>query len=333
MQFHCYDSATRPGSGVRMKVLSIIGYTRSGSTLLDSILGQVDGFFSTGELHYLWERGLIEGRRCGCGQALGSCEVWPRVLAMAFDGGTPDPSEVMALQNRVVRTRHTWHLLRGGRGPFFDENAFRSYRDIAGNLYRGIADVTGARVVVDSSKRPSDGALTTLLPGVEHYVVHLVRDPRAVVYSWRRRKQELDSVVGEGMPRQGVASSAFGWLELNAFSELVRRKAGPSRAILLRYEDFIEAPRATVASIASMVDEMEGELPFVDETTVRLAPNHTVAGNPGRFSTGETTLRPDLEWRERMLPKDRLLTTAITAPLLSRYRYSFHTRGRSAVIR
>lgn len=50
-----------------VRVLSIVGYTRSGSTLLDSILGELDGVFSAGELHYLWERGLLEHRTCGCG--------------------------------------------------------------------------------------------------------------------------------------------------------------------------------------------------------------------------------------------------------------------------
>jgi len=33
-----------------VRVLSIIGYTRSGSTLLDSLLGELDGVFSAGEL-------------------------------------------------------------------------------------------------------------------------------------------------------------------------------------------------------------------------------------------------------------------------------------------
>jgi len=52
----------------RTRVLYILGWGRSGSTVLGNILGEIDGFFSAGELHYLWERSLVEGRACGCGR-------------------------------------------------------------------------------------------------------------------------------------------------------------------------------------------------------------------------------------------------------------------------
>ncbi|MBA3432215.1 MAG: hypothetical protein H0U16_12145, partial [Actinobacteria bacterium] len=57
----------QPATPPPLKVLFIMGWTRSGSTILDNLLGEVEGFFSTGELHYLWRRGLLEGRLCSCG--------------------------------------------------------------------------------------------------------------------------------------------------------------------------------------------------------------------------------------------------------------------------
>ena len=44
----------------RRRVLYILGWGRSGSTVLGNILGEVDGFFCAGELHYLWERRLSD---------------------------------------------------------------------------------------------------------------------------------------------------------------------------------------------------------------------------------------------------------------------------------
>ena len=57
-------------------VLYIAGTGRSGSTLLASILGEVEGVFAAGEVRYLWQRGLAERRLCGCGVPVRDCPVW-----------------------------------------------------------------------------------------------------------------------------------------------------------------------------------------------------------------------------------------------------------------
>ena len=63
------------------------------------------------------------------------------------------------------------------------------------------------------------------------------------------------------------------------------------------------------------------ELPLVDERTVELHATHSVAGNPMRFRTGETTLRPDTAWKDAMDPRRRRLVTAMSYPALKAYRY------------
>jgi hypothetical protein len=59
-----------------MKVLYIAGWGRSGTTILDNIVGSYDSAFTTGELYYLWRRGLNQGRSCGCGTKLPHCRTW-----------------------------------------------------------------------------------------------------------------------------------------------------------------------------------------------------------------------------------------------------------------
>ena len=41
-----------------LKLLSIVGAGRSGTTVLASVLDAVEGFSSPGELRWLWERGM-----------------------------------------------------------------------------------------------------------------------------------------------------------------------------------------------------------------------------------------------------------------------------------
>lgn len=65
----------------------------------------------------------------------------------------------------------------------------------------------------------------------------------------------------------------------------------------------------------------QGPTPFVGQDTVTLRTNHTVAGNPNRFRTGEVRIVPDDEWRTLMSRSDRLCVEALALPLLKRYGY------------
>jgi hypothetical protein len=147
--------------------------------------------------------------------------------------------------------------------------------------------------------------------------VHLVRDPRAVSYSWSRVKVGFD----KRMRQFGPVYSTVRWVNRNSAAAALRAKEGPGRSLVVRYEDFVATPRATVEAIADLVEEQPQHLPFVDERTVELAVNHTVSGNQSRFRTGTVKIRQDAEWLERQKRVDRLVTTAIAWPWLRRYGY------------
>ena len=100
--------------------------------------------------------------------------------------------------------------------------------------------------------------------------------------------------------------------------------------MLLRYEDFVSRPRDAAAAIADMLGQASAALPFEDDRTIRLGTNHTVSGNPSRFTTGSVQIRPDQEWIRAQPPGDRWVTTALTLPLLPRYRYPLVPRATSA---
>ena len=123
-------------------------------------------------------------------------------------------------------------------------------------------------------------------------------------------------------------SSAL-WLGHNLLFGLLSRLG--TRTRLLRYEDFVAAPRAVLAELAGFAglspDLSSGDAPFLDEATVVLSPSHTVAGNPMRFRTGPVALRRDDAWRARLPRARRLLVSALTAPLLAHYGY-LHRAGR-----
>jgi hypothetical protein len=301
-----------------VKVLFIMGWDRSGSTILDLLLGAIHGSTAVGELSNIWKRGIVEGRSCGCGRPVLECDVWSAVLRDVF-GRVPTPEDaraIMAFRRRHTRMRHTWRILRGG------DPGLRRYGELLSRMHHAIAARTGARVVVDSSKDASDAAALLAAPGVDVSFVHLVRDPRAVAYSLRHRpKVQTDAAEPSRMRRLGVFQGTLDWVIWNVAAERVAR-AARGRTFFLRYEDLVEDPRGALRSIAELVGEADAELPFVDERSVIVEPAHTVSGNPSRFSSGRVDIRGDDEWRREQPVFDRWTATAIAAPLMRRYGYA-----------
>jgi sulfotransferase family protein len=301
-------------------ILYIAGAGRSGSTILDNILGQVEGVASVGELRFLWERGILEGRLCGCGRPFLECPQWDEILAAAF----PD-ADLRALARRMVelqqagtRARRLPKLLR--RRP--RERLQQIMSEYLGNLsrlYAAAATHLGVRVLVDSSKLPPYGALLDMLPGVEVRVVHLIRDPRATAYSWLRKKVLPDRAGTAFMQQQGPVKASALWALWNTAAGLLWPRS--TRSLRVHYEAFVQDPRTVVERVLAHAGVEATDTPFVTDTEVELSPNHTVAGNPSRFATGRVAIRADDEWTTKMARWDRLRVTAVTWPLLLRYGY------------
>jgi hypothetical protein len=87
------------------------------------------------------------------------------------------------------------------------------------------------------------------------------------------------------MLRQSPLETARRWVRWQLVAELLWRR-NPARYLLLKYEDFIREPRDAVEQILRFVGETSSSLPFAGKSAVRLAPTHSVSGNPSRFKTG-----------------------------------------------
>lgn len=302
------------------RVLLITGSGRSGSTILDNVLGQVPGFFSCGEVRYIWERGFRADRLCGCGRPFSECPFWHDVIGEAFGGRNGvDPNRMIELQNMITRARQVPATLTRGGGKRLQERV-HEYRMNLEKLYRAIRSRSGADVVIDSSKLPSYGYVLTTLDSLDVRAVQLVRDARATAHSWGRKKELPDFKDQRYMQRFGPAKAAVLWEMWNGVAQAYWRKA-PDRYLRIRYEDFIRAPEEIVRDIVGLFGHRLDEPLFGPNNTIELEANHTVAGNPSRMKTGEIALRSDDEWVRKMSSRNKMVVTAIAWPLLRRYGY------------
>lgn len=315
------EPSTTVTENQQVKMLYIAGSGRSGSTILGRILGQVEGFFLVGELRYIWDRGLIENRLCSCGVNFKECPVWGKILSYAFGGSDRvDAEELVRLRDRGLRTRHV--MLAPTRGTVQAKVAqMGEYNGALEKLYRAAQFVSRSRVIVDTSKGPAYAQVLQNIPSIDLYILHLVRDSRAVAYSWEFRKKPkmADWNLNEFMVPHGPVESSLFWLGSNFTIERFWRR-NPERYMLLRYEDFVDNPFHSVKNILRFLGE-GAKLPFVNSQEVSLAVSHTFSGNPDRFQSGTVKIKSDEGWKRKMSGDRQALVTAMTWPVLLRYRY------------
>jgi UDP-N-acetylglucosamine transferase subunit ALG13 len=309
-----------PDKPASIPVLYVGGTGRSGSTLLDRMLGEIPGLVSAGEVVHLWRRGLAENQLCGCGERFLDCPYWSAVGRAGFGGWDGlQPDAVLRLQRRVDRNRFI-PLMLAPRGRYGQD--LHRYGELLGRLYAALSSVAGARMIVDSSKHASTAFLLRRVRGVDLRVVHLVRDSRGVAFSWGRHVRRPEVVSDDAyMPTSGPARAGTDWVIYNGLFELLRLTGVP--VALVRYESLVEDPRRELQRILRLSGETASDdaLGFLRDGAAQLGVSHTVSGNPMRFRTGSVELRRDEEWRTAMEPASRRLVSAITMPLLFRYGY------------
>jgi hypothetical protein len=299
-----------------LKILCITGWCRNGSTIIGNVLNEIPGFFHVGELHFLWKNAAGKGANswCGCGCVLTDCPVWSPILTIGRPAGVSAQAfaeTVIRRQRACVRTRHTWRVLHNGlRGG----DDIRAHAALMTQVYHAIAESRGARVIVDTTKIPGEAALLPFLDQITPYFVHLVRDPRAVAYSWRAPKQYVYAMSSS-------RSTAY-WAGFNLATRAITRRY-PGQSMFLRHEEFIADPAGTIDALLRLCDDDPAANP-VRGRTIEMRTNHTVTGNPDRFRTGATVIRDrDDAWQSGLPVSAKLAAVALSWPLLRRYGYRY----------
>lgn len=313
-----------------MKVLFITGAARSGSTLIGDLLAQMPGAVHVGELIApLWRPHDFQSRLCGCRVEIRRCEFWRRVFERAFE--TTDEVGASYLVEPMRAAGRIRHLLMSTVQPgrAYVTSRLKGRLNGLQKLFEAIGWASGAEIVIDSSKHSTYGLLLAAVPGIDLHVLHVVRDPRAVAYSWTRRK--FDPASHDQMPYRSLGRSTLFWILWDPIAQRFWRSFSADKRVTLRYEDFAERPEAALRPLLRMLGMDESGLSFVSEGRVDIRPSHTLAGNPDRFSwDGPVEIKTDVQWARRMRWKDQLVVTLMTWPWLRRYGYPLVTRTPSS---
>lgn len=314
----------------RQRVLFIGGLGRSGSTLVEKLLNEVPTTFSVGETVHLWERGVRDRERCGCGDGFDQCQHWRAVGARAFGSWSEvDLDRMIDLRWEQDRSRRLPQILRAVRSGRLGA-AQRAYLDGMRAVLLASAAVAaeqrGVRptdvVLLDSSKHLSTAALLSCDPALDVRVLHLVRDPRGVAYSWMKTVERPET-DGEIMPRYSARRTAGRWVTDNLGFDALAALGVPT--VRVRYEDVLADPEGRILEIARFAGAIhagQAGLDFIEGNRAHLTtPMHSIAGNPLRFGGDDIELRLDDAWRTALPANDRRTVELITLPTLHHFGY------------
>ena len=294
-----------------IKVVFIVGFTRSGSTLLEQLLSVAPGTVAVGELTYLWAERVRNETYCGCNSKWMNCPFWKRILDAL-------PSRDFA-EDRSPDAPQFWGFFRDlvRKGHPSDDQYYQRFLDQIESVYLAIHEQTGGRVIVDSSKEPFFG-LAVSRTKLNVTFVHLVRDSRGCAFSWQKAKARMELGKHEFMPQFPPYWSSLAWVANNLQAEILRMRGCEN--IVLRYEDLVDNPTYEVNKILNQVG-----LPSIsaDQKGMFHAPlSHGIWGNPSRWlSMNGIKVIKDERWVTDLSKVDFTLSTLISAPLLKWYGY------------
>ena len=309
-----------------MKYLYIGGMGRSGSTLMSGLLAQRPEFVEVGELRGIW-RAVRADELCSCGADISACEFWRLVAGRAFGGWDEAMVERMiATDESVLRHRQLPQLLAGGLRREAD-----SYVTAMSALVHAIATISRAQVVVDSTKDFPFFQVVRRFGGLDLYLVHLIRNPKGVAFSWTRSVERPEfarhsDLRGTPMARFSILRSSIEWAARCALFETARLGDVPAQRI--RYEELVSDPEGCARRLERWCG-VDRNTEAADSEKVVSSVRHTVGGNRVRFNRGPIEVVSDMEWRSAMRRRDRWVVDAVTFPLALRYGYFTRLPGGS----
>lgn len=270
------------------KIIYIAGNGRSGSTLLDIVLGSHPGAFSAGELTFIGRQGLDE-ERCSCGEKIGACPFWRDVRAAWRRRGGSDIERYRELHWRFERNKVSLRTLVQSRvRPSAD---FREYCAAIETLFDALHEVSGARLLIDSSKTPARVAVLRSFADVR--VLHLCREFSGVLNSSQRGfEKDIDAGVEVAIPPRRTRKVLADWVLTNTLAEVF--SVGADRQHV-HYSELVQSPESVIALLGGGQDLTSAPRTFSAEhmlagNRMRLKPSITVDGKIG-FKQGQLSAR------------------------------------------
>ncbi len=292
------------------KIIYIAGYGRSGSTVLDILLGNHQGIVSLGEVTNLFQS-EIDRKRCSCGSFYNECPMWSRIINVARKS---NPSIWDTTSEIVLSVESARSVIASLLDHPFQSQSSRTIREIycegMRRLFATIRNMTQVSTVVDSSKtawraigRPY--ALFALC-GFDVRVIHLIRDGRAVMWSTMKGSDpDIEHDQAKKSTLRGY-QKVLSWAAINILTALILKKLPKDKVFRLHYEDLVDRPEEILDKIGEFINADMRELQERVTQKNVFKVGHLLRGNRIARQKEAITIIADYSWKQNLSFHDHL---------------------------
>jgi len=301
---------------MKPKIIYIMGHSRSGSTIFDIMLSNASNVVGVGELINLESLGFIKNEFCSCGSRIDDCIFWSKIKKDMIDGGFGDFEK----QHNIIKSvdghkKYFYEYLEKTEGS---KEKVDNYLDYNKHLFLSILKHSNANFVVDSSKMPTRGYFLSLMEEFDVYILHIVRDPRAVSWSLNKPlKKDLENGVQRNMPGTPIIKTIKTWLG-NAWMSLNVKKQFNDNYMLINYDRLIQDNETVLSEISKFTTVDFSEVAKMIKRDGEFTKFHTVAGNRLRMAE-KIKLNYDDSWKKNLSLWQKFYITLLTYPFLKKF--------------
>jgi plasmid stabilization system protein ParE len=274
------------------RVLYVLGYGRSGSTVLGMALGQHSEMVNLGEISAL--RRFVPGptyvppRACGCLQQLDQCPYWSGVARRLGS------MERLAQTNIALSPSMGWRRYAPWLPEPIDE--LLQWGKAAADLYRATLEEANAKVAIDTSKGTARAWWLLRSGAVDLRLIWLTRRPEDVLRSQIKHGHSTLRTVLSWQLAQRQAAQLARHVESSAV-----------RVPRISYERLTEQPRTVLSEILEHTGLPWQEAVLTPRADHVIGGDHVVKHGGRHVIEPSTGVRPPLPLNARLLL--RLLNT------------------------
>jgi hypothetical protein len=222
------------------KIIYIMGAGRSGTTLLDTILGNNPDIFSAGELNRFPK---YHGLPLLVGAASPTAVFWNEFKAKLIERMSADKFKTT---HKLCHSFEYHTYVYKTWLPFYGKSLKR-YQDYLRIFFTTLETMVKESTIVDSSKYPMRGYYLSKLLDYEMVYIYIKRNPIDIIRSFAKK--------GIEQPSQGWFPANVYMFMVNTLSiYIIRKLRKKHKHIVVLYDDLIANPAETIAKIGRYLD-------------------------------------------------------------------------------